>query len=234
MCPAGLLQEALASLGDRLLGSRIRRPVALDYALRSVKFLVLAFFLKAVLLDFSGQAAVGFLQSPYNKVAAVKLLDFWLHPGTLTVGVVGLLVGASVVFESVWCRYLCPYGALLALVGALSPVAVSVRRDADACTDCGRCTQACSNRVRIDETETVRDLECTRCGDCVSACRRDALAYRSAVGSFSPRTVGLGAVLVVLVAVGLAMATGHWHSAVTYQEWARLIPHSDLVAHPPY
>ena len=54
------------------------------------------------------------------------------------------LVALSLVVKHLWCRYLCPYGALLGVASLLSPL--SVRRDPDVCNDCRACTRACPRR----------------------------------------------------------------------------------------
>ena len=53
--------------------------------------------------------------------------------------VIGVIVLLSMFVQNFWCRYLCPYGALLGLVSLLSPV--KIRRDKEACIDCGKCTR---------------------------------------------------------------------------------------------
>ena len=75
-----------------------------------------------------------FLDSPYNRVADVKMLYFFerISPFALKV-VIGLGV-ASVAIPYFWCRYLCPYGALLGFVSLFSPLKVT--RDAAFCIAC--------------------------------------------------------------------------------------------------
>ncbi|UWG49076.1 Polyferredoxin [Halanaeroarchaeum sp. HSR-CO] len=233
-CPVGFLQERLRLVAESIGISRRRPPELLDWGLRSIKYLVLAFFLQVIAFDFSGADAIAFLQSPYNAVSAVKMLDFWLAPSPAVVVTVGLLVLGTVFVEDVWCRYLCPYGALLAIVGRVSPVSIDVERDRSACTDCGACTRACPNRIAIDELETVSNLECTRCSTCIETCPEDALTYSTLGRRVSPLAVGLAIVVLVGTAVLVGMATGHWNSAVSYHEWGRLIQQLDTVGHPPY
>lgn len=234
VCPFGLLEEYLGELGIRLFGRKIEPPGFLDYALRSIKYLLLAFFVKVVFIDFSGEQALAFAASPYNKVAAVKMLDFWLEPSTLTIGVIGFLAVGSLAIQNFWCRYLCPYGALLGAIGFLSPATVGVTRDSVACDDCGLCTAACPNYVDVQSADSVSSLECTRCSQCIEACPRGALTYSVGPFDVEPKMVGVGVVVTIFLVIGVAMATGHWDSALTYQEWARLVPVADRVGHAPY
>ncbi|MFB6112851.1 MAG: 4Fe-4S binding protein [Halodesulfurarchaeum sp.] len=234
VCPIGLLEEALGRLGIRIADRKIEPPKYVDWALRSIKYLLLAFFIKVVFIDFSGTAALAFLSSPYNKVAAVKMLEFWLSLGPTAIAVLGVLGVASLVVQNAWCRYLCPYGALLSLIGFLSPATVDVSRDPSACDDCGLCTTACPNYVDVQSADTVDSLECTRCSECLRACPRSALTYSLGPLDVKPRSVGIALVAAIFLIIGLAMVTGHWHSALTYHDWARLVPAADRISHTPY
>lgn len=233
-CPIGLLEEYLGKIGIRVTGRKLEPPTYLDWPLRSIKYLLLAFFVKVILIDFSGAAALAFLQTPYNKVAAVKMLDFWLAPGAWTLGIMGFLVVGSLVVQNFWCRYLCPYGAMLSAVGFLSPATVDVNRDEAACDDCGLCTQACPNYVDVQSADSVTALECTRCSECIQACPEGALEFRVGSVDLSPRAVGLGIVAIIFLVIAIAMLTGNWHSTIGYEEWARLVPAADQISHTPY
>lgn len=233
-CPVGLVEEYLGKLGIRAVGRKLEPPKYLDWALRSIKYLLLAFFVKVILIDFSGPAALAFLESPYNKVAAVKMLDFWLAPGVWTIGIMGFLVLGSLVVQNFWCRYLCPYGALLSVVGFFSPATLNVNRDEAACDDCGLCTKACPSYVDIQSTGEVTALECTRCSQCIQACPQGALEFRAGPVSLTPRQLGLGVLGIIFLVVAVAMLTGNWHSAIGYEEWARLVPAADNIGHTPY
>lgn len=233
-CPVGLVEEYLGDLGTGMLGRTIEPPWYLDWPLRSIKYLLLALFVKLILVDMSGTAARAFLQTPYNAVADVKMLDLWLSPGPVTLGLMAVLVAGSLVVRNAWCRYLCPYGALLSVIGLLSPATANVSRDEAACVDCGLCTAACPNYVDVQHAETVTALECTRCSQCVNTCPKGALEFRAGPVSLTPTQVGLGVVGIVLLVVLVAMATGNWHSSIGYDQWARLVPAADRIGHAPY
>lgn len=69
------------------------------------------------------------------------------------------------------CRWLCPGGALFRLLGFASPI--RVRRDREACDDCGICNEVCS-LAQSPMTDGL-DSGCERCGKCVAACPEKAL-----------------------------------------------------------
>ncbi len=233
LCPIGALSEGLGRLGQRLLGRTWQPPRWLDVPLRSLKYVLLAFFVWATWLAMDLPDVRAFLDSPYNRVADVKMLLFFARATRATVAVLGVLVVGSLLVRDLWCRYLCPYGALLGIVGRLSPFKVT--RDPATCTDCRRCTKACPARLPVHAMTRVVSVECTSCQDCVAACPIKAcLAVRPAPAALRRRlpllrpaaavAVALAVYLVVILAFHL---TGHWRSGVSEAEYAARIPHVD-------
>jgi ferredoxin-type protein NapH len=78
----------------------------------------------------------------------------------------------SVFFYRPFCRYICPYGALLAPV---SSRAVYRLRRTDACINCRKCERACPTGAADPD---ARFGECYLCGRCTEACPVEgALVY---------------------------------------------------------
>lgn len=230
-CPIGTLSEVLGRFGLRLLGRDLRLPRWIDVPLRGVKYLLLGLFAYAV----AGMSVAGihaFLESPYGIVADVKMLDFFRSPGSLTVGVLLGLAAASVVVRGFWCRFLCPYGALMGLVSLFSPT--RIRRSADHCIDCGKCARACPSLIPVDHLTAVRSAECTSCLECVTACPvQDALALQT-VGRrrVSPVEVAALICLIFLGFVAAARLTGHWKTHLSEDVYRQLVPRAAQFSHP--
>ncbi|RMF91176.1 MAG: 4Fe-4S binding protein [Methanobacteriota archaeon] len=231
LCPIGAASEGLWKTGKRVFGQNFLLPRPVDLLLMLPKYLILAFFLKVALIDMTGPAALGFLNGPYNKIVDARMLVFWIKPGVLTIEVTLLLIAASIFVQNFWCRYLCPYGALLGLLSHISPLKVS--RDPDVCINCGACTRACPNRIDVDRTTRVSALECTSCLMCIDACPVDALSLRSNPGNRVLETRLYPAALLGLffLIIIVAKATGHWHTSITTEEYARLIPIMHMFSH---
>ena len=166
LCPVGTFSENLWKMGSRILGRNFRLPKWADIPLRGLKYLLLGFF-AWIIGGMSVEVLDGFMSTPYGIIADVKMLDFFRHMGLTAAIVVGVLVILSMVVQNFWCRYLCPYGALLGLTSILSPA--KIRRDAEACIDCGKCAHACPAGLAVDQLVQIRSAECSACMVCVAA-----------------------------------------------------------------
>ncbi len=228
VCPVGTLSEWIGDFGKRVFGRNFVIKGKADVVLRSIKYVVLLFFLSAVLIGMDRYAVSSFLMSPYWAVADAKLLDFWLNPGPLTITVTISLVVASLFVKHFWCRYLCPYGALLGILSVISPTRV-VRKVED-CNSCKICDRACPSHIQVSEKRSVISEECIACFECVNACPKRALEMRI-VRPISPQTYAILILLILFGAVVIAKITGHWDSALTYEDYAKLLPLRKFFTH---
>jgi polyferredoxin len=231
LCPIGTISEWLWMGGEAMFGRTLRVPRVLDVTLRGLKYILLALFLYAV-GSMAPAAIRGFLESPYGVIADVKMLDFFRTIGPTAAIVVAVLLLASVVVKNAWCRYLCPYGALMGLVALVSPS--SIRRNADACIDCAKCAKACPSLLPVDTLSTVKSAECTGCLECIAVCPAEG-ALRLSVGRSRaiPTWAVAGTITVIFLGiVGFAQITGRWHSNVPDAAYRELVPAADSFAHP--
>jgi polyferredoxin len=232
LCPIGTISEWLWQGGQELFRRNLALPRWADIPLRSLKYILLGLFVWLI-VGMSVQDLRAFLGSPYGLVADVKMLDFFRDAGRLTIGVCSALVILSVVTKNVWCRYLCPYGALMGLVAMASPTRIT--RDPVSCIDCGKCTKACPSLIPVDVLRTVRTPECSGCFTCVSVCPvKDALEMRTVVRQrrLPAMTVAAGVAVIFLLIVGYAKTAGHWDGKVPEHVFFELIPNADTFAHP--
>ena len=232
LCPVGTISEWLWQGGRELFGRTFALPRWLDVPLRGLKYILLTLFVWVV-LTMPVPDLEAFLTSPYGLVADVKMLDFFRDAGTLTIQICAVLVLLSIVTKNFWCRYLCPYGALMALASLASPMRIT--RDPISCIDCGKCAKACPSLIPVDVLRTVRTPECNGCLTCVSVCPvKDALEMRTLARRrriTAPR-MALGVAVIFLAIVGYAKAAGHWRGNVPEAIFFQLIPSASALSHP--
>ncbi|MHB8170350.1 MAG: 4Fe-4S binding protein [Thermincolia bacterium] len=231
LCPIGTLSEAVGRLGKKILGRNINLPKWLDYPLMSLKYILVGFFLYFILLAMDGQAARAFMYSPYNSIADVKMMDFFLNMGgTKLVVIIGLIIG-SVFIRNFWCRYLCPYGALLGLFSWMSPTKIT--RNEEKCISCGKCTKVCPNRIQVASLPKVTSIECTGCLECVSNCPRPEALNLTIPGKkkITPLIFPVLILGTLLLVTTLAKLTGHWETVLTHEYYQQIIPAVSLITH---
>lgn len=238
LCPIGTFSEYLWRAGKRLFGGTFTLPRWLELPLRGLKYLLLGFFVWAI----SSMSAMGirdFMQSPYGLIADVKMLNFFRHIGETGLAILGVIVAASVFVPNFWCRFLCPYGALLGLTAWLSPM--KIRRNTANCVDCGKCTKACPASLPVAKLVKIQSVECTGCLECVAVCPVEnalsmslpqILAPRKRQLALPPWAMAAGIAVLFLGVAGFAKATGHWNSSIPNSVYECLVPNADQAAHP--
>ncbi len=192
----------------------------------------MAFFLYVVIVQMAGWMILAFLVSPYWKVADVKMLRFFTDMSAVTAWTLIALVALSIPFRNFWCRYLCPYGAFVGLLSYASPWKIT--RDEKACIHCHRCTRNCPSLLKVEEMDRVRSPECTGCMTCVANCPAKG-ALDMATPKRKPLRPLVFATLVAAVffgIIGAAKLTGHWETAISYEEYSQLIPQEEEFEHP--
>jgi NAD-dependent dihydropyrimidine dehydrogenase PreA subunit len=226
ICPVGFLSEAVARLGRYVFGRNFRPWKWIDVPLRGLKYLLLFFFLQAVFL-MSDAALQAFIQSPYNRVADVKMGLFFVRLGPVGMWVLFVLFVLSLLVNGAWCRYLCPYGALLGIVSLFSPI--KVHRNADLCVDCGLCDKVCMARLPVASRARISSAECTGCFDCVATCPVESALEIKATRRWRLSVTSYALVVVLLFLGGYSGArlAGLWNSGISDVEYSQRIQNLD-------
>ncbi len=214
----------------------VHPPRWLDLPLRGLKYLLLGVFLWAI-SSMSAVAIEQFMRSPYGIIAEVKMLNFFRHIGETGFIVLGVLLVASVFVQNFWCRYLCPYGALLGLAALFSPI--RIRRSPSACIDCRKCARACPSALAIDQLVSIKSAECTACLECVAVCPAEGALQLAAPGwvpkeaaRVSSGALAAGIAAVLLGIIGAAKLSGHWDSPIPRSAYVEIVPRADQASHP--
>jgi polyferredoxin len=241
--PQGVLQLDLPdrhavgvalAVGHAVFGRTFALPRWFDIPLRSLKYILFGLF-AWVVFTMPVPEIQAFLHSPYGLISDVKMLDFFRRMGQATAITLMVLIVLSVFVKNFWCRFLCPYGAMLGLVALVSPT--RIRRNPDACIDCSKCAKACPAGLPVDRKPSIASAECTACMSCVAACPAAgaldlSLGPRRWAAPTTPAAVAAGILIVFLGIVVYARLAGHWHTALPDAMYFELIPRAQEFGHP--
>lgn len=222
LCPVGFTSELLNSLTSRVTAAArrskrpylLRLPPWLDYPLALLKYLLLGLFLYLILWQMDLAALENFSRSPYSITTDARMLLFFLHPSNLALAIMLFLVVMSIVLRNFWCRYLCPYGALLGLLALAGPLQLA--RDKKKCIDCKKCEDSCPAAIEITAKQQLITPQCIGCLECVARCpQQDCLTLTALFRKkLSPFLLPL-ALLTLFFAIWLAAKiNGLWQSSL--------------------
>jgi polyferredoxin len=117
-----------------------------------------------VVLPVIGQAAL-------QLSAAARLYD-----GTALIAVIFIAaVLLNLVIPRFYCRFLCPAGALFAVLSRFSLWRIG--KISDECAECHICEKHCEGAC--SPTSRIRSSECVLCVNCINDCRHALMTYRT-------------------------------------------------------
>lgn len=179
ICPLGFVLDMAQSIREwvmGLLGFR-RRKEQIPFAIPPV----VRYGMLGVFAGFAIVAQLPLFQlfSPINLI--VRSMLFVVGPG---LAIVVLILIAEQIWPRLWCRSLCPLGALYSLVGRFGLWRVRIDPSLAGQVPCKQCTIRCPMGIKVMEDYSLAGKSsvdhplCTRCGDCIDVCPRGVLKLR--------------------------------------------------------
>lgn len=161
VCPLGTMEEWIGKAGRKLFKNKYNNfvPGKLDRILRYLRYIVLVWVV--YMTSISGYLLFDKID-PYNA-----LFSFWSEeaaPSAIIVLVVTLSL--SLFVERPWCKYACPYGALLGISNKFR--IFKIKRNKNTCISCKKCDRSCPMNIEVSAAEQVKDLQCISCLECTS------------------------------------------------------------------
>ena len=159
LCPFGALQELVARLARLLRIPQIKLRRSTDAKLKKIKYVVLA----AILLSawFAPEVADSLVEiEPFKTGITLYFVRAW----PFVAYAVAMVLASALVYKF-FCRYLCPFGAGLAILGKLQLLKWLPRR-AECGTPCQTCRHRCDYQA-IRPDGKIDYAECFQCMDCV-------------------------------------------------------------------
>ena len=183
LCPFGALQEVTGKLAQALKLPQLIIRRQTDARLKLLKYALLALILASAVFSPSLTDKLVEIE-PFKTAITLNFMRSW--PFVLYAG--GLLVASMFVYKF-FCRYLCPFGAGLAVLGRLRLVDWLPRRAACG-TPCQTCRHRCEYKA-IRPDGAIRYDDCFQCLDCVAIHESDVLCAPLIMEKKRSRTIAI-------------------------------------------
>jgi polyferredoxin len=168
ICPFGAFQDLLDWVRRKLRLPQVQLPARLDRVLTYGRYVTLAGILYATI------ATVKLWFADFDPYRTIFGLG-WIFEFNLAahwpayVVALAITVGAFLI-PRFWCRYLCPLGGAISLLGNIS--LLRIRRDAADCKGCNICNSPCPVNIDVAHADPAVSTDCVACLACVEACPR--------------------------------------------------------------
>lgn len=214
ICPINTLMEGLDALRKRLKGLLPwMRDVRIGHGVKYWVLLVTLIIVAVTGIPFFSYYLpyLVFGREVYNVI-------FFKMVSIGAVALLGLVLFEFFLSRRGWCRYLCPSGALLSLIGGRSIVKVRFSGKERCPESCNECNLACPMALEVREGRHER--ECTNCGECILACPNSTLGY-----TFGLRKALVPILLILLTGVFYILpASAHHIAGLPHYGYAKNYP----------
>ena len=173
-CSFGAMQDLMWSISGKTFGHRIKVSENADRVLKYFKYVFLIFiivfvWLLGVVTIDSGWDPWAVFGMYFTVTKFTSITDF---SGLISIGGALLLVIiiGSLFFERFFCRYICPMGAIYAIVSKVRPF--KIKKNREGCGACRICTNNCTMGIPLYQTDKVSSGECIDCFKFADACPR--------------------------------------------------------------
>lgn len=167
LCPFGALQELISKLTVALGLKALRVSTQWDRRLKRVKYAVLGVILVSACISVGWSDRLVEVE-PFKTSITLNFVRAW----PFVVWAVATVLLSSFFYKG-YCRYLCPLGAGMGLLGRLRRFDWIARRS-ECGQPCQRCRSDCAYQA-IEKSGAIDYDECFQCMDCVVIYESDAL-----------------------------------------------------------
>ncbi len=205
ICPFGSIQEWLGLLGRKIFRKTYNPTGPWEKRLRYLKYLVLG-----LIIAFSWHLGA-LVFRPYDPFLAFFHLGRGFDEMPYAYAALGLVLLGSLKYERFFCKYACPLGAVIGIVGKFGLTKI-VRAD-DGCKGCNICQKKCFAHIEFLNTNAIRDAECNHCLDCVTHCPKPNVLTLKGVGlKVSHSMYAVLLVVGLFSVIGVSQLSGKWRT----------------------
>lgn len=205
VCPFGSLQEWIGILGRKIFGKSYNPTGVWEKRLRYLKYVILA-----VIIGFTWHLGT-LVFRPYDPFLAFFHLGKSVDEMPWAYAALGVVLLGSLKYERFFCKYACPLGAVIGILGKLG--ITKIQRETDGCKGCNLCQKKCFAHVDFLSTTVIKDAECNHCLDCTVHCPKpNVLSLKGARWRFSHPVYAALLIAGLFAVIGTSKLSGYWRT----------------------
>jgi polyferredoxin len=168
MCIFGALNDWVYILSNKLFKAKYKIDPVLDKYLKYLKYIILILIVLLVWTNIVNLPSGSSPWDAYGQIFDIKTMLTTYLIGSIILGLI--VIGAGFI-ERFFCRYLCPLGAIFAILSKLK--IFKIHKEKSVCGNCKACTLKCSMGINLDSMNVINSGECIQCFNCNSICPKN-------------------------------------------------------------
>lgn len=203
-CAFGAFNDFLYLITKKVFRIKFRVNEKLNYVLSYVKYLVLA--VAVYFIWTKGSTFFGAL-NPWDAFAQITNFPQAIFQNTAAFIVLAAIAIGALFIERFFCRYLCPLGAVFAVISKLS--LIKINKPTAQCGKCRLCTNNCSMGIALYKKGKVNSGECINCLKCIDTCKGKNTAVSVLNEKVNPALAGAAAIVAFASVYSVSNVLGH-------------------------
>src|SRR5471030_877707 len=167
ICAFGAYNDLIYFISKKIFKVKFKVNEQVDSILKYLKYVVLLFI---IIVSWTIGSNILETVSPWDAFGQITNLSTVFS--RLLIGLILLVlitIGAAFI-ERFFCRYLCPLGAIFAIISRLG--ITKINKPKDDCGKCRDCTMNCSMGLKLYKVDGARGGDCINCLKCTEVCPR--------------------------------------------------------------
>jgi Polyferredoxin len=168
LCAFGAYNDLIYSISKKVFKTKFKVNEKVDSVLKYAKYVILVFI---IIISWTMGSSILESTSPWDVFGQITNISNIIS--NLLIGLILLFlitIGAAFI-ERFFCRYLCPLGAVFAIISKIGIVKIN-KPKAD-CGKCRACTVNCSMGLKLYKVNGARGGDCINCLKCTEVCPRN-------------------------------------------------------------
>ncbi|MCH5139115.1 4Fe-4S binding protein, partial [Clostridiaceae bacterium UIB06] len=167
ICAFGAYNDLVYFISKKIFNRKFKVDERVDSILKYTKYVILIFI---IIVSWTFGSSILQSTSPWDVFGQITNISSIVY--NLLIGLILLVlitIGAAFI-ERFFCRYLCPLGAIFAILSRIGIVKIN-KPKAD-CDKCRACTINCSMGLELYQLDCAKGGNCINCLKCAEVCPR--------------------------------------------------------------